>query len=188
MRFRLLWVVALVGCTRSASPELADAAVVAQLPQVERGWELSAERLDAWLRWHAMQRAAEPKRGDAGDEVRRRAALERALLGDAGLSQTDVDQIEDLVSAVVAERTVERLTGAAAMDQFKKALAELSPEQRARAEAAFAQTSAKTPPQATATSVLEARLGEAPVRVILSREAEVTQAWERLLEARAEPK
>lgn len=175
-----------VGCTRAsvsvgASPDAS--ANLARPGEVEVAWALTDDKLSAWLRWHALLRAS-----DAGIDARGRALLERAALLDAGLREVDVDRIEDLVSAVVAERTVERLTGTAAMDQFKKALADLSPEQRAKAEATFAESSVKAAPHASAQAVLEARFGEAAVKLVLSREAEVTKTWDALLEGRGDPK
>lgn len=184
--FVVVLAVVSIGCTRasvSASTSPDASANVAQAGEAEVAWVLTDDKLSAWLRWHALLRAA-----DAGVDARARALLERATLADAGLRASDVDRIEDLVSAVVAERTVERLTGTAAMEQFKKALAELSPEQRAKAEATFAETSAKAAPHASAQSVLEARFGEGPVKLVLSREAEVTKTWDALLEGRGDQK
>ncbi len=109
---------------------------------------------------------------------------EARLLAAAGLTDDQADAIEAVVAAVVAERNVSKLTGADALAQFKAGVQQLAPEQRAKAEAALSDLQAKTT-QGSLTAV-EAQYGSDAVRVILSREAEVTKTWDALLEARGD--
>jgi hypothetical protein len=147
---------------------------------VDAGPLVTEARLAAWLEWQrSMAALAVP---DAGDSLQWRARAELALLADAGLTVEQVDALEGVISAVVAERNVSKLTGADALAQFKAGLAQLSPEQRARAEAALAELQARSPQGSLAP--VEAQFGADAVRVVLTREVEVTKAWDALLEAR----
>ncbi|MFZ5439098.1 MAG: hypothetical protein ACOZQL_03775 [Myxococcota bacterium] len=150
---------------------------------VEAAPPVTAARLDAWLQW---QRAVAQLSGRDGGalELRQRARLEAALLADAGLTEAQADAIEAVVAAVVAERSVARITGAEALQQFKAGLAQLAPEQRAKAEAALADLQSKAAPGSLAP--LEAQFGADVVRVVLDRETEVTKTWDALLEARGD--
>jgi hypothetical protein len=153
---------------------------------VDAGPLVTEARLAAWLKWQA-ELAALPalSRADGGpgpSELRARARQEAMLLVDAGLTNEQADAIEAVVAAVVAERNVARITGADALQQFKEGMAHLSVEQRVKAEAALAATQIK----ATQTSLkqVEEQHGVEAVRVVLTREAEVTKTWDALLEAR----
>lgn len=177
---------ALAGCPKpteapdASAPEGSAAAV-------DAGAWLTPGALDAWLRYQRGVATLPPVgRGDGGavtarDEVKARARAEAALLADAGLSANDVDRIEALVAAVVTERTLARLAGGDALQQFEGVLAELSPEQRAKAEAALIDLKAKTP--AGSLAAAEAEFGSDAVRLVLTREAEVTKTWDALLDA-----
>ncbi len=105
-------------------------------------------------------------------------------MADAGLTSDEADAIEEVVAAVVAERNVARLTGADALQQFRQSMAHLSVEQRLKAEAALADLQVKSA-QGSLVQV-EARHGVEAVRVVLTREAEVTKTWDALLEARGD--
>ena len=168
-------------------------------PVPDAGLELSCERdagpvvtearLAAWLRWQQALAALPPlgrNEGGAGAELRRRAREEAALLADAGLTSDEADELEAVVAAVVAERNVARLTGADALAQFRSGMKLLSVEQRVKAEAALAELQAKSA-QGSLVGV-ETQHGVEAVRVVLTREAEVTKTWDALLEARGDKK
>lgn len=169
-----------VGEAVDAGPALAEA--------VDAGPVVTEARLAAWLAWQdalaKLPLLGRSDGGNAGLELRRRAREEAALLADAGLTSEEADEIEAVVAAVVAERNVAKLTGADALQQFRAGMAHLGPEQRLKAEAALADLQAKSP-QGSLTAV-ETLHGVEAVRVVLTREAEVTKTWDALLEARGE--
>lgn len=138
---------------------------------------VTATSVDAWLTWQAGLRAL--PRSDAGLDVRARARQEARLLADVGLSSADADAVEAVVSAVVAERNVAKISGAEALAHFKERLAQLAPEQRAKAEAALHDLSDGG--AAAALGELENTWGADAVSAVLAREADVTRAWEALL-------
>jgi hypothetical protein len=170
-------VLALLGCERGTALLAADAGPSSPAArEAEAGVEV---RLDRWLRWQATGAIAVGPRGDGGSHpALRRARLEQAALADAGLSFAEAQAVEALVAAVVAERTVERLTATAPLARFGPALGTMGPEQRARAQAALEEPRA----DGGALQALQARLGVRPVKAVLAREVEVTRAWEALLE------
>lgn len=176
---------ALLACPGRAPPSATDGGSARAAERADASTELTAQQLDAWLAW---QRTLISRRADAGRGARpdasvaSRARAELLLAVDAGLSVADIDAVEDAVGLFVTERTAERLSGAAAVSQFKTVLAGLPPEQRARAEAAFTEASAKAAP--SPLPALEARLGPASLQLLLAREAELTSAWDALLEGR----
>lgn len=177
---------ALAGCPKSTEAPDASVAAAAEV-SVDAGSWLTPDALDAWLRYQRGLSTLPPvARGDGGavtarDEVKARAHAEAALRADAGLSVDQVDRIEALVAAVVTERTLAKLSGGDALQQFQGALNELSPEQRAKAEAALTDLKAKTPVSSLAKS--EDEFGVEAVRLVLTREAEVTKTWDALLDA-----
>jgi len=180
--------VLLFGCPKPAEvPDAGPAPEVAESP--DAGW-LSPDALDAWLRYQqALAALPALVRGDGGhalgrDDVRARAKAEAALRADAGLSVEQVDRIEAVVAEVVTTRTLARLSGGDAVEKFQGALADLGPEQRAKAEAALRELKAKSP--AGALDDVEAKFGADAVRVVLTRESEVTKTWDALLEARGD--
>lgn len=182
----LVAALALAGCPRSS--ETTDAsAPVAEAPSRDAGLWLTPEALDAWLRYQRELSTLPPvARGDGGAvmaraDVKARAHAEAALLADAGLTVDQVDRIEALVAAIVTERTLAKLSGGDALQQFEGALAGLSPEQRAKAEAALTDLEAKTPVGSLAK--VEDEFGADAVRLVLTREAEVTKTWDALLDA-----
>ena len=181
------WVIAcvlLVGCPR-AGPVVAAPDAAIELAPVDAGPLVTEARLAAWLSW--QQALSTLPVADGGDSLRRRARLELALLADAGLTIEQADALEAVISAVVAERNVYKLSGADALMQFKAGLAQLTPEQRARAEKALAELQARTPDGGGSLVAVEAQFGAEAVRVVLSREAEVTKTWDALLEKRQGP-
>lgn len=185
-RSPLLLCLALAACASPQAVVPVDAGVLVATREV--GPLVTEARVDAWLAWHRALQAL--PRGDGGPgELRARARVEAALLADAGLTDAQADAIEAVVAAVVTERTIAKITGAEALSQFKAGLAQLAPEQRVKAEAAIVPTSLPDL-QAKSTSgswaALEAQYGVDAVRVVLSREPEVTKTWDALLEARGE--
>ncbi|MFT3709786.1 MAG: hypothetical protein QM817_19325 [Archangium sp.] len=174
----------LAGCPKGGSPTAVDGGI-AIAEAIDAGPLVTEARLAAWLEWQKAMSAL--KVGDAGrGDLKWRAKAELVLLADAGLSIQQVDALEAVIAAVVAERSVSKLTGAEALAKFKAGLAQMSPEQRAKAEAALTELQAKTPQQGSLAAV-EAEFGPDAVRVVLAREAEVSKAWDALLEARTGP-
>lgn len=176
-----------LGCSRAAGPVAApDAGPAVEAPR-DAGPLVNEARLDAWLRWQQGLAGLPPiGRGDGGEgaALRLRARQEAALLADAGLTSDEADALEAVVAAVVAERNVARLTGAEALQQFKAGLAQLGDAQRQKAEQALADLQAKS--QQGNLGAVEAQFGVEAVRVVLTREAEVTKTWDALLEARGD--
>lgn len=176
-----------LGCPKPAAVPDAAPAPVVDASADAGGW-LQPAALEAWLAYQrALAALPQVSRGDAGpatarDDVRVRARAEAALRADAGLSLGEVDRIEALVAAVVTERTLARLVGADALAQFRGALAGLGDEQRQKAEAALSALDAKR--DAGSLDAVEAEFGTDAVRLVLTREAEVTKTWDALLEAR----
>ena len=143
----------------------------------DAGWGLTEAKVVAWL---GYQRAM-MVRSDAG--ALERARRERALRTDAGLTEDDVDRIEDVVAAVVTQRNLARLTGTDAVRQFEQAAALLTPAQRAKAEQAMADLRARSA-QATSLDAEKARFGVDAVNAVLAHEAEATKTWDTLVEAK----
>ncbi len=152
----------------------------------DAGPAVTAASLDAWLRWQqALARLPTPGRGDGGaGALLGRARQEAALLAEVGLTSVAADAVEEIVAAVVAERSMARLTGADALAEFSASLAQLPPERRAKAEGALMELKERA--AAASTTELEARFGAEVVRVVLTREAEVTKTWDTLLDARGD--
>lgn len=182
----LLVVGGLTACPKpTAAPDAS--APGPQVAAVDAGSWLTAEALDGWLRYQRGATALAPVgRGDGGvvtarDEVKARARAEAALRADAGLTVEQVDRIEALVAAVVTQRTLAKLSGGDALQQFEGALVELGPEQRAKAEAALTELKGKAP--APSLAAAEAEFGADAVRLVLTRESEVTKTWDALLDA-----
>ncbi len=143
--------------------------------EADAGAPLTAGLLDAWLRWQARGALL-----DAGADVRVRAGEEARLLRSVGLTPADAERVEALVAAVVSERNLERISGAEALAQFRASLAQLSEAQRVKAGAALGAATVDGGgglPQATQA------FGPEAVALVLAREAEVTRAWEALLQA-----
>lgn len=176
------------GCPRPVAVSGATDSGPVLAQEVDAGPIVTEARLAAWLTWQdALAKLPPLGRSDArspGLELRRRAREEAELLADAGLTSEQADEIEAVVAAVVAERNVAKLSGADALQQFRNGMALLSPEQRLKAEAALADLQAKSP-HGSLTAV-EEQHGVEAVRVVLTREAEVTKTWDALLEARGE--
>lgn len=171
----------LLACARQVSSAPVDAGAVEQAAVTDAGVGLSLVALDAWLSWRATL-AKESGGRDAGaglEATRRRARREARALEEVGLSFEEVDQIEGLVAAAVAEWSEQRLGSEGLRRGVSRGLAELSVEQRARAEAALFDAPAVAP----APSSLEARFGVETARSLNARRAELTRAWEALVDA-----
>lgn len=193
-RLLALAALCLVACREpvSAAPDAAvepRAAVVAG----DGGWALTNQVLAAWLGYQAVMLAQAPLgRPDGGaaslrDQVRRRARAELAARADAGLSEDDVDRVEELVAAVAVQRNIARLTGADALRDFERAAGNLKDEQRLQAVRALANLKARVQ-QAAALDAERARFGDETVRVLLTREADVIKTWDALMDARGDPR
>ena len=102
---------------------------------------ISAEKLDGWLRYHRALSAASGV--DGGLDAKGKALRERAVRAEAGLTEADVDRLEELIGAVVTQRTIGKLTGAEALRGFDKVTLTLKPEQRQKVEEAFGDVKAR---------------------------------------------
>lgn len=173
----------ILACTSCAKPALPQPDAGLPQPEVDAGPMVTEVRLGAWLRWQQALQALPQQ--DAGDRstLRQRARQEAALLSENGLTSEQAEAIEAVVSAVVAERNVARLTGADALGEFRARIQQLSPEQRLKAEAALVELQAKSA-HGSLASVVEV-YGPEAVRVVLTREAEVVQTWDALFEGEA---
>ncbi len=175
-----------LGCPKPVDLTPIDAGPVV-IEVVDAGPLVTEARLAAWLAWQqavaGLPALGRPD-GGGGAELRLRARREAELLADAGLTSDEADAIEAVVAAVVAERNVAKLTGADALQQFRAGMKHLSVEQRVKAEAALADLQVKSS-QGSLVPV-ETQHGVEAVRVVLTREAEVTKTWDALLEARGE--
>ena len=170
------------GCPRGPPSEQMDAAALAPEGLVDAAGPVTQASLDRWLKWQGALRARAPN--DGGVVLRARAALELAALASAGLTLAEVEALEPVIAAVITERKIDALTLGAAMSEFRQGLDELAPEQRAKGEAALKELEARSPRGSLAG--LEAQFGAEAVRVVLTREVEVTKTWEALLAAQGE--
>lgn len=175
----------LVGCPerREVSSSPSDAAIARPSTQPEAVVPISAAKLDAWLRYHHALRAFSSD--DAGIDAKGRALRERAVRTEAGLTEADVDGLEDLIGAVVTQRTLGKLTGAEALRGFDKVTLTLKPEQRQKVEEAFGDVKARAQ-QGASLDAERAKFGDEAVGLVLAREAELTEVWESLLNGRGE--
>lgn len=176
-----------LGCSKPAAPAGTGDAGLSRLEEADAGPLVTEARLAAWLSWQQALAGLPPlgrADGGGGAELRRRARQEAALLAAAGLTSDQADGIEAVVAAVVAERNVARLTGADALQQFRAGVTQLGDEQRLKAEAALADLQAKSTQGSLAP--VESQYGVEAVRVVLTREPEVTKTWDALLEARGD--
>ena len=180
----------LLSACRGAPTAPFDAGAREVAPPVVVDGGVAAAWLDAWLGYQAqVLQLPALGRGDGGpaflrDEVRRRARAEQTLRADAGLSVEAMDAIEDVIAAVVAQRSIGRITGADAVREFERAAADLKDEQRAQALKALGELKARSQAGASLQAV-RAKFGDEAVDAVLAREAEATRAWESLLEGKS---
>lgn len=156
-------------------------AAPAVAPPVTDGGSGSAEALLArWLEYHRLLRETVP--GDAGVEARARA--ERSVRQQVSLSEAELDSIEGCVASVVSARAIAKLTGAEALRDFDRAVAGASAEQRAKIDQAFGELRARS--KSVSLEAERAAWGDAAVDAVLAREAQVTETWDRLVDARGD--
>jgi len=170
------------GCARPAGRETSDASVEASNSAEaapDGGW-LTAAKVDAWLGYH---RQLMLKLDGGALDLTGRARRERAVRLDAGLSEEEVDRIEDVVAAVVTARTLSRLTGGDALREFEQATAALTPAQRAQAQKAMADLRSRAQ-QASGFEAEKARFGADAVEAVTAREADVTKTWDAFVDAK----
>jgi hypothetical protein len=175
----------LLGCPerRAVASVRPDAGGSQRAAQPEAVAAISAAKLDAWLRYH---RALSVTGGeDAGLDAKGRALRERAVRAEAGLTELDIDRLEDVIGAVVTHRTIGKLTGAEALRGFDKVTLTLKPEQRQKVEAAFGDVKARAQ-QGASLEAERAKFGDEAVTLVLAREAELTEVWDSLLNGRGE--
>ena len=175
----------LLGCPerREVSSVAADAGGLRPVAVTEAVAAISAEKLDAWLRYHRALSAAVGV--DGGLDAKGKALRERAVRAEAGLTEADVDRLEELIGAVVTQRTIGKLTGAEALRGFDKVTLTLKPEQRQKVEEAFGDVKARAQ-QGASLDAERAKFGDDAVTLVLAREAELTEVWNSLLNGRGE--
>ncbi len=156
-------------------PAEVDAVPDAGVPTV------TARKIDAWLAY--QRQLLSVPRADGGLGIVSRARLEQAVRLDAGLSEDDVDAIEDVVAAVVTARNLSKLTGVEAVREFEKVTSTLSAAQKVRAQQAMSDVSTRAQ-QAAALEAEKARFGAEAVQAVMAREAEVTKVWDTLVDAK----
>lgn len=144
---------------------------------------ISAAKLDGWLRYHRALNA--DLGGDGGLDAKGKALRERVVRAEAGLTEADVDRLEELIGAVVTQRTIGKLTGAEALRGFDKVTLTLKPEQRQKVEEAFGDVKARAQ-QGASLDAERAKFGDDAVTLVLAREAELTEVWNSLLNGRGE--
>ncbi|MDX2012101.1 MAG: hypothetical protein SFW67_18045 [Myxococcaceae bacterium] len=114
-----------------------------------------------------------------------RARAEVEARRQLGVTELDLERTDEVVAAVVAQRTIATLTGAEAVKEFERVTQGLAPEQRQKVEQAFGDVRARAK-QVSSLDAERARFGDAAVDVVLAREAEVTRVWNSLLDGRGE--
>lgn len=172
----------LLGCPErvAVSPVAPPAPVAVEAP--DAGVAVTAAKVEAWLGYHRELKALATEDGGEPD-AKTKAKAERALRERLGLTEPELEHLEALISAVVAQRTIGRLTGAEAVREFDKATIALKPEQRQKVEQAFGDVRTRAQ-QAASLEAERARFGDEAVSLVLAREAEVTATWDSLLDGR----
>lgn len=185
-RLTLLTLV-LLGCPERRGGSSAvvdvDAGGASMVAVAEAAAPISAQKLDGWLRYHRALSAASGV--DGGLDAKGKALRERAIRAEAGLTEADVDRLEELIGAVVTQRTIGKLTGAEALRGFDKVTLTLKPEQRQKVEEAFGDVKARAQ-QGASLDAERAKFGDDAVTLVLAREAELTEVWDSLLNGRGE--
>lgn len=154
----------------------------ARVPGVDAGWPLTEAKVDAWLSYQRKVRA-KVEVGAVQFSVTELARHEHAVRADAGLSEEEVDHIEDVVAAVVTSRNVSKLTGVEALREFERVAASLPETQRSQVDLAMRELRTKAQ-RAASLEPEKARFGVEAVGAVLAREAEVTAMWDALVEAK----
>jgi hypothetical protein len=138
---------------------------VPQLAVPDGGWQLTETNLGEWLQWTATHLN---DAGAASGQVKHDLARFH-------LTVNDVIQIEEVVNAVVTERTVAKISGADAVNSFRAGLKNLPDDVRVKAEQALNDARSKT--ARVSLGAVEKKFGANAVQLILSREEEVTNMW-----------
>lgn len=182
-RLLALCTAALLGCPERGPAAAPVPPVVAHVV-ADGGSGVTAAKLDAWLAYHKALSALAAPDGGALD-AKGKAKAERELRSGLGLSEGELDHLETLIAAVVAQRTISRLTGAEAVREFERVTLSLKPEQRQKVEQAFGDVRTRAA-QTASLDAERATFGDAAVSLVLAREAELTAVWDSLLDGRGE--
>ena len=187
-----LLMLTLSACPKAQSPP--DAAVVAAAEIIPESKVVTDEQVNAWIRYAGFLAAQGSSRSVDGGassnaQVLARALADTEMRNDAGLSESQVDGIEEMVADFVAARGTVKLTGADAMAEFERVAAGMPFDQRKRAEAALAELKTKAPVQVQLSlGPLYAKYGKPSVDAVVAQEADVTHAWEQLMNLNGAPK
>jgi hypothetical protein len=171
----------------------AEAATVTEAPGP---YGVTVEGLDRYLAFqekalalHAQTvrelTALEQRDAGTGPEasalVRRQVEAITALRRDAGLTDRDVRELEQIVGEVISRRALASTAEEeASFTDLENLAARLSEENRARLQASLASVRAQQ--QALESLADErARYGDANVDAVLSRERELTRLWQRTI-------
>ncbi len=166
------------GCKKPAPAGGVDAGsgVVAAAETADAGFVLTTEMLEAYL---AYQKAAAAANG--GGPATGRAERDEAALKASGLTDEQLERIDEMVSTVVARRMVMQLAGNPQFQPDMAAMAQaLNDDQKKRMEEALVMFKQQ---QQAAKDLLEERrrFGSKNIDVLLTREAEVTKAWSEMM-------
>jgi hypothetical protein len=174
-----VFLVLALGCHKEGAGGQADSGPAAAAPEaVDGGFVLTAEQLDAYLRY--QKAAAAPLASPDGGALDR-AARDEAALKQVGLTDVQVTRIDEMVSTVVARRMVTQL---AANPEFMPDMAAmgqaLNAEQKKRMDEAMAAFKQQQQ-QAKELTEERKRFGSKNIDVLLTREVEVTKAWSEMM-------
>jgi hypothetical protein len=169
------WValIILLAACRKETAQVVDAGAVAAAPAPGE-LELTPAKLDGYLRYLTFGL------GDGGAPVDR-ARRDEAALKASGLTEKEVIKLDEMVSTVIARRMVTQLGESPQLNPDLAAMAgALNPEQKKQLGDAMAAFKAQ---QAAARELTEERkrYGSKNIDALLTREAELTQAWMAML-------
>jgi hypothetical protein len=186
-RLRTIWfslallLFGVVGCQRTTLNP--DAGVARVSLRLDSGMAMLSEQ--QLLRWAEGVVSYTLDGGPGGDTFESRALAEIKWRARSGLSDREIDDIELLVSTLVTQRRIAKLTGAEAVRRFEQSSQAL--KQKADSGAALdtqhltfeMQQRAQ---QSTAFQLLELQFGSEAVEHALRHEARLTNAWETAIE------
>jgi acetylornithine deacetylase/succinyl-diaminopimelate desuccinylase-like protein len=125
---------------------------------------VTAEELESWLLWRIGRRDGGPKGANLQLELR-----------PFHLTASRVIFIEEVVSSVVNERAIEKMSGSQALEAFRAQLKDLPDDVRVKAEQSLNEAKSKASPSGWQN--LEKRYGKQTLQNVLEKETAVSDAW-----------
>jgi hypothetical protein len=125
---------------------------------------VTAEELESWLQWRNGRRDGGSKGASLQHELR-----------PFHLTASRVIFIEEVVSSVVNERAIEKMSGSQALEAFRGQLKDLPDDVRVKAEQSLNEAKSKATPSGWQN--LEKRYGKQTLQNVLEKEAAVSEAW-----------